>query len=326
MSAPAPLQLDLRFSRLIIAGYGSVVEARLQGIGGEDLRNITLELRSEALENGLAECRVEALAASFAIVPLAVRAPVTGAGIFPLEVRLTAGTPRGQLTAQGHYATSITVLEKPESLQSLSVTIGEKAFQGTLFNEVNEAIKIGDIRDINQLISHVFTAAPWEPVQLAWSGFPVVRGLQAGFVFARRFELIRPLGQGGMGVVWLAKDSALKGKPVALKFLPEDVCHDPGAIDDLRDEVLKARDLSHENIVRIYDLIEADGTAAISMEYIDGLTLDAYRRTLPGKIFEVATCSASCLLCAARSTTRICAASSITTSSRSTSCLLRTVC
>lgn len=286
MSVPTSLHLDLRFPRLIIAGYGSVIEARLEAAGGEDLRNITLELRSEAFENGVVERQVETLSASFLILPLAVRAQ--SAGIFPLEVRLTAGTPRGQLTAQGHFSTSLTVLEKPESLQSLSVTIGTKAFQGALFNEVNEAIKIGEIRDINQLIGHVFPAAPWEPVQLTWSGFPVVRGLKSGFIFAKRFELIRPLGQGGMGVVWLAADSALKGRHVALKFLPQEVCHDPGAIDDLRDEVLKARDLSHENIVRIYDLIEADGTAAISMEYIDGLTLDAHRRTLPGKIFEVA--------------------------------------
>ncbi|HEY1052117.1 MAG TPA: bifunctional serine/threonine-protein kinase/formylglycine-generating enzyme family protein [Prosthecobacter sp.] len=281
---PTPLQIELRFSRLLIAGYDSVVGVRIQLLGGEPLRNVVLELRSKALAGGVAELRLDSPNESFRVLPLSL-SPLQ-AGVFTLEAHLSVAMDRGQITGRGHHHQEVTVLEKPESLQSLSVSIHEKAFQGAVFSEVAHAIQIGQIRDVNQLISYESKDALWEPLSLTWTSFPVVRGLQPGFVFAQRFRLVRPLGQGGMGVVWLATDKNLKDREVALKFLPEDVCHDKGAIDDLRDEVLKARDLRHDNIVAIHDLIEAGGTAAISMEYIDGPTLDEHRRGMPGKILE----------------------------------------
>ena len=53
-----------------------------------------------------------------------------------------------------------------------------------------------------------------------------------------RFTLIKELGRGGMGVVWLAQDTSL-GEQVALKFLPPEVCHDPVALNDLRRETVR---------------------------------------------------------------------------------------
>ncbi|MEK7675584.1 MAG: protein kinase [Verrucomicrobiota bacterium] len=94
---------------------------------------------------------------------------------------------------------------------------------------------------------------------------------------ASRYTLIRQLGQGGMGVVWLAQDERL-GEPVALKFLPPEIRADLGALDDLRRETLKSRKLSHPHIVRIHDLHEVEGEPAfISMEYVEGSTLTAWR-------------------------------------------------
>jgi serine/threonine protein kinase len=98
--------------------------------------------------------------------------------------------------------------------------------------------------------------------------------LAAGFlVGGGRFSLLRELGRGGMGLVWLAHDERLV-TPVALKFLPQAVRTNPVALNDLRQETHKCRMLSHPNILRIYDLYEApDEAAFISMEYVDGPSL-----------------------------------------------------
>jgi serine/threonine protein kinase len=100
-----------------------------------------------------------------------------------------------------------------------------------------------------------------------------------------RYELRRLLGQGGMGTVWLAFDSRLK-EEVALKFLPPHIAVDAVALDDLRNEALKSRRLTHPNIVRIHDLSESlDEIPFISMEYVDGSNLNELRLDQPGKVF-----------------------------------------
>src|SRR6185369_5719286 len=71
-----------------------------------------------------------------------------------------------------------------------------------------------------------------------------------------RYLLKQLLGQGGMGVVWLAHDTRLR-EPAALKFLPSHIAFDAVALGDLRRETMRSRKLSHPNIVRIHDLNEA---------------------------------------------------------------------
>jgi serine/threonine protein kinase len=111
--------------------------------------------------------------------------------------------------------------------------------------------------------------------------------LASGFlVGGGRFSLLRELGRGGMGLVWLAHDERLTA-PVALKFLPEAVRADPVALNDLRQETQKSRMLSHPNIIRIYDLYEApDEAAFISMEYVDGPSLWTLRLRQPKGFFS----------------------------------------
>lgn len=103
---------------------------------------------------------------------------------------------------------------------------------------------------------------------------------------AGRYQLVRELGRGGMGVVWLAKDLRL-GEEVALKFLPTAIAHDSTALDDMRRETLKSRRLSHPNIIRIYDLDETPGEAPfIAMEYISGITLAELKSRQPQRLFS----------------------------------------
>ena len=101
-----------------------------------------------------------------------------------------------------------------------------------------------------------------------------------------RFVLVRALGRGGMGEVWLAQDQRL-GEPVALKFLPPEVRADTSALDDLRRETAKSHKLTHPNIVRIHDFHEPEGEAAfISMEYVEGWTLTAVRVEQPSRVLS----------------------------------------
>lgn len=110
--------------------------------------------------------------------------------------------------------------------------------------------------------------------------------LQAGSkVGSDRFMLIRELGRGGMGVVWLAQDTHL-GEQVAIKFLPPEVATDPVALDDLRRETVHTHRLTHPNIIRIHDFHQqSDGVAFISMEYVEGMTLSGWRLEQPQQVF-----------------------------------------
>jgi serine/threonine protein kinase len=111
-----------------------------------------------------------------------------------------------------------------------------------------------------------------------------------GFVVSQqvfgRYKLEHVLGRGGMGVVWLAHDERLD-RDVALKFLPEAVHFDAGALDDLKRETRRCLELTHPNIIRIYDFVTDATAAAISMEYIDGKTLAALRIEKENRVFEV---------------------------------------
>jgi protein kinase-like protein len=90
-----------------------------------------------------------------------------------------------------------------------------------------------------------------------------------GAVLDGRYRIIGLLGRGGMGEVYRADDLRL-GQPVALKFLPEDLHHDPIRLAQFHNEVRTARQVSHANVCRVYDIGEIDGLLYLSMEYVDG--------------------------------------------------------
>ena len=112
-----------------------------------------------------------------------------------------------------------------------------------------------------------------------------------GSILAERYRVLGLVGHGGMGEVYRATDLKLS-QPVALKFLPEATARNARLLTRFHGEVRIARQVSHPNVCRVYDIGEVDGAAYISMEYVDGEDLGSLLRRigrLPGdKAIEIA--------------------------------------
>lgn len=88
-----------------------------------------------------------------------------------------------------------------------------------------------------------------------------------------RYEILRLIGQGGMGVVYQVLDHELN-EVIALKAIADNLlADDPEVAENFRSEIRLARRISHRNVVRTHDLGEANGTAFVTMEYVEGLTV-----------------------------------------------------
>ena len=100
-----------------------------------------------------------------------------------------------------------------------------------------------------------------------------------GTILAERYRIVGLLGKGGMGEVYRADDLKLS-QPVALKFLPDSYLSDGAALARFHREVRVARQVSHRNVCRVYDIGEIDGRHFLSMEFIKGEELSSLLRRI----------------------------------------------
>jgi serine/threonine-protein kinase len=105
--------------------------------------------------------------------------------------------------------------------------------------------------------------------RLVSSGSLDLGAFPPGAMLGKRYRIVGLLGRGGMGEVYRADDLKL-GQAVALKFLPKAVSGDEALLARFHAEVRLARQVSHPNVCRIYDIGEIEGRHFLSMEYVDG--------------------------------------------------------
>ncbi len=114
----------------------------------------------------------------------------------------------------------------------------------------------------------------------------IYAGLKKDDVVLGRFKLERCLGRGGMGEVWLAHDKTLDEK-LALKLLPRLIHFDERAVEDLKNETRRGRQLSHPNVVRVFDFHQDAQNVGIAMEFVDGENLGVLHAREPHGAFTV---------------------------------------
>src|SRR5436190_6185472 len=120
---------------------------------------------------------------------------------------------------------------------------------------------------------------------------PATARFAPGAIIGGRYRLVSLLGRGGMGEVYRADDLTLD-QPVALKFLPDGVAVSDARLAQFHNELRVARQVSHKNVCRLYDLGDADGRRFLTMEYVDGedlsTSLRRFGRMPPDKAVQIA--------------------------------------
>jgi tetratricopeptide (TPR) repeat protein/predicted Ser/Thr protein kinase len=161
----------------------------------------------------------------------------------------------------------------------------------------NKSSPLSDPKGLKAAITTGGLAGPDPPSKLpsgeeltldAGSAWPTAQGVSAGgseasvafapgAIIAGRYEILQALGEGGMGTVYKAKDRELD-RIVAVKTIRPELASNPAIIKRFKQELILARQVTHRNVVRIYDLGEADGVKFITMEYIEGRDLTSLLR------------------------------------------------
>src|SRR5438094_3177973 len=116
-----------------------------------------------------------------------------------------------------------------------------------------------------------------KPPEGARAGYGFAQALQPGSVLGGRYEILQLLGEGGMGAVYKARDRELD-RVVALKVIRPELANQQEVLRRFKQELILARQVTHKNVIRIFDLGEADGIKFISMDYIEGEDLRSLLR------------------------------------------------
>ncbi len=100
----------------------------------------------------------------------------------------------------------------------------------------------------------------------------VIDELEIGTVLADRYEILQLLGRGGMGAVYKARDTELD-RIVALKLIRPELARNPEILRRFKQELILARQVTHKNVIRIFDLGQSGGIKFITMDFVEGQDL-----------------------------------------------------
>ncbi|MCA9137589.1 MAG: serine/threonine protein kinase [Planctomycetales bacterium] len=168
---------------------------------------------------------------------------------------------------------------------SVETTVPEPVLDEATREFVRRSMQAGlvELADIKKVVVSLMTEEiAFSPQRLAdglvgadlltpWQARKLLAGKGRGFHLGN-YRLLRPLGRGGMGVVFLAKHSVMN-RLMALKILPAEASKDARRIERFKEEARASAKLEHPNIVQAYDFSEADGKLFIVMEYVEGVDL-----------------------------------------------------
>src|SRR5260370_38769702 len=114
--------------------------------------------------------------------------------------------------------------------------------------------------------------------------------LQPGTVLGRRYEILQLLGEGGMGAVYRARDRDVN-RIVALKVIRPELTGHPAILERFKQELVLSHQVTHKNVIRIYDLGDANGVKFITMEFVEGQDLrtliQAKKKFCPEEAVEI---------------------------------------
>ncbi len=123
-------------------------------------------------------------------------------------------------------------------------------------------------QQVSDLQGEIAAARGAEPLQDTLDG----SALETGQRFADRYEVLATIGEGGMGMVYHARDEEL-GEEVAIKTLRPELVADPTLVERFKTETRLARKITHRNVVRTHDFGEWGGVYFLTMEYVEGITV-----------------------------------------------------
>ena len=231
-------------------------------------------------------------------------------GVLALQALTKIGDPRAIPVCLLHMQSGTPVLQQ-EALQALTVLTDAENFDGVLYPMLTLRNRVSSDRKalfnraaaalikrfpgcitsakLGRLTSDTSPAAAvpsqeHSATPLAGSGFvrqtPGKRAVQgvnlmaipSGAMLGERYQMIRRIGEGGFGTVVLAKDTIVK-EELILKFLHPHLAADEHMIQRFIQELLYARRITHEHVIRIHDFLQIDNTYAIAMEYFPGHNL-----------------------------------------------------
>jgi tetratricopeptide (TPR) repeat protein len=126
---------------------------------------------------------------------------------------------------------------------------------------------------VDATMTNVPVGPHWSRATKAQATFDnLVGSLQVGSVLGDRYEILKLLGEGGMGAVYKARDTELD-RFVALKVIRPELAGNASILQRFKQELILARKITHRNIIRIFDLGVADGLRFITMEFVEGQDL-----------------------------------------------------